>query len=253
MVIFTIPKAFTEPHIAMIQRQAIWSWTQLNPMVAIMLFGDDEGVRDVALEFRCGHYRDVETVEGIPVMSDVFNQMQEAYPNEMLLYINADIIVFDDLPNAIDAAADEFDEFLLVGDRYNWSNPHFVEPNTGWQDEIRADAKEHGWMDPPVCKDYFAFPSGMITEMPPFLVGRYANDTWIVSHCYIERDIPTIDASQAVFVIHQDHSKHRNSRVDPLSLRNIAMIERDDMRTGGRSDLVPYEMTAGGEIVRREQ
>lgn len=251
MVIFTIPKAFTEPHIDMIQRQAIWSWTQLNPMAAIMLCGDDDGVRDVALEFRCGHYKDVETVEGIPVVSDVFNQIQEAYPDEMLLYINADIIVFDDLIEVIDRVETSMDEFLLIGDRYNWSNPYPVEHKPGWQDEIRADAKENGWMDPPVCKDYFAFPSGMITEMPPFLIGRYAWDTWIVSHCYIERDIPTIDVSEAAIVMHQDHSKHRHPRNHPLSLRNIAMIPDDRMRTGGRSDQVPYVMRSDYTIERR--
>jgi len=251
MVVFTIPKAFTEEHIDMIQQQAIWSWTELACEPRIVLCGDDPGVNRIAKAYDCIHMANVETMEGIPVVSNVFNRAQEMYPDEILLYVNCDIIILDNLIEAIFRVADELDEFLVIGNRYNWSKPERIDPVQGWQIGLAMMAMANGWMDPPVCTDYFAFPSGLIQNMPPFLIGRYAWDTWIVSHCYIERDVPTIDISPVATAVHQDHSRHRHPRNAPLSLRNIAMITRDDMRTGGRSDFVPYILTKEG-IERRE-
>ena len=52
--------------------------------------------------------------------------------------------------------------------------------------------------------DYFVFPRGMMTEIPPFVIGRPCYDNWIlwmVRH----RGIPLIDATRAAPVVHQNH------------------------------------------------
>ena len=255
MIIFTIPKPFTESHVEMIQNNAIGSWLQLDTIVDVVLCCDDEGVADAADRFNTIYIPDIERHEGVPVISDAFAKVQARFPNHRLVYVNTDIILFNDFVQASYALEfSEFPEFrtsLMVGDRYNWSNPRPITWRDGWQSDLRSAVMSEGWMDPPVCADYFVFPSGMIKDMPPFLIGRYAWDTWLVSHTYIERKIPVIDASQAVFVIHQDHSRHRHDRAHPLCKRNVAMITRDDLRTGGRTDQVPYIMTKEMEIEKR--
>ena len=54
LTIFTIPKCF-RGHISVIQRNAIRSWRMLRPECEIILFGDEEGMKEVAEEFGVRH------------------------------------------------------------------------------------------------------------------------------------------------------------------------------------------------------
>jgi hypothetical protein len=54
LTIFSIPKPF-RGHIAVIQRNAIRSWKTVNPECQIILFGDEEGVAEIAAELRVQH------------------------------------------------------------------------------------------------------------------------------------------------------------------------------------------------------
>ena len=48
--IFSAPKAFTDPHINIIQRNAIQSWLHLGPEVEVFLVGDEPGMAEAAAE-----------------------------------------------------------------------------------------------------------------------------------------------------------------------------------------------------------
>jgi hypothetical protein len=56
ITLFSAPKPFTNPHIAMIQRNAIKSWTLL-PDVEVILLGEEEGLAEAAHELGCKAYR----------------------------------------------------------------------------------------------------------------------------------------------------------------------------------------------------
>ena len=74
LTIFTVPKPFKE-HIGVIQRNAIYSWTQL-PGCEIILFGDDDGVAETAEEFGVKHVSDIEKNEhGTPLLDFVFEKL----------------------------------------------------------------------------------------------------------------------------------------------------------------------------------
>ncbi len=62
LTLFAIPKAF-RGHINTIQRNAIKSWTLLNPKPEIILLGDDEGTAEVAQEFGLIHIPEVDRNE----------------------------------------------------------------------------------------------------------------------------------------------------------------------------------------------
>ena len=49
LTLFTMPRLFRD-HIAVIQRNAIRSWTLLRPRCEIILCGDDAGVASTAAE-----------------------------------------------------------------------------------------------------------------------------------------------------------------------------------------------------------
>src|SRR5215211_3527402 len=77
ITLFSAPKAFTDPHIAMIQRNAIKSWTLL-PDVDVILLGEETGLADAAKELGVRHLPNVARNEsGIPLISSMFQLARE--------------------------------------------------------------------------------------------------------------------------------------------------------------------------------
>jgi hypothetical protein len=58
LTLLAMPKPF-DGHIGIIQRNAITSWTQLNPRPEIFLFGEEHGTALIAAELQIGHLRDI--------------------------------------------------------------------------------------------------------------------------------------------------------------------------------------------------
>ena len=50
ITIFTAPKPFTNPHISLIQRNAILSWQHLGDDVNVVMIGDEPGMAEFAAE-----------------------------------------------------------------------------------------------------------------------------------------------------------------------------------------------------------
>jgi hypothetical protein len=72
LTLFAIPKHF-RGHIATIQRNAIASWTRLNPRPEIMLFGNEDGAAETARELGLRHFPEVARNEfGTPLLGDLF-------------------------------------------------------------------------------------------------------------------------------------------------------------------------------------
>jgi len=80
LTIFSSPKPFTlNPHINMIQRNAIQSWLNLGPEVDVFMMGDEAGMADVAADFRIRHFPDVRLNEmNTPLLSSMFQIAREA-------------------------------------------------------------------------------------------------------------------------------------------------------------------------------
>jgi hypothetical protein len=203
LTLFTVPKPF-RGHIAIIQRNAIRSWTLLRPACGIILFGDDEGTAEVAAEFGLRHVPDVARNEyGTPLVSDLFEQAQRLATHDLLCYVNADIILLSDFPAAMRRIP--FRRFLMVGQRWDvdldqpWD---FGPPD--WEDRLREYVRRHGSLHPPSGIDYFVFTPGLWGAIPPFAIGRPAWDNWMI---YRARacGVAVVDATQSVTVIHQNH------------------------------------------------
>ena len=76
LTILSTPKAF-RGIFAVIQRNAIESWTHLTPRPDIILFGTDEGTAEICAELGITHVPEVaSTAEGTPLISDMFLQGQ---------------------------------------------------------------------------------------------------------------------------------------------------------------------------------
>src|SRR6516162_1979213 len=205
LTIFAIPKAF-RGHIGVIQRNAIETWTRMRPAPQVLLFGDDEGVAEVARDLAVSHVRQVQRNRwGTPLVSDLFGQAQEIGGTRLLCYVNADIILFDDFMNAVERVAAWQNRFLMIGRRTDtditeaiaFSQPH-------WAEQVCEAARTRGKLQIARNIDYFAFTRGLYPEMPPLAVGRFWWDNWLVWKVR-SMGAPVVDASEVVTAVHQNH------------------------------------------------
>ncbi len=204
LTIFAVPKAF-QGHTGIIQLNAIRSWSRLAEGCEIILCGDDPGTEEAAAEVGAKYIPDIARNEyGTPLLDSIFARAAEEASNELLCYVNADIILLRDFVEAIGRIP--FETFLMVGRRWNVDITEplsYTQPD--WEKRLRAHVAGHGELFSQFGIDYFAFPrkSGM-AELPPFAVGRPGWDNWFIYNARM-RAFPVIDATRAVTVIHQNH------------------------------------------------
>ncbi len=203
--IFACPKPFTNPHTAIIQRNAITSWTLLQPKPEIILFGDEEGIAEICQELNLRHVPEVARNEfGTPLVNGLFYKAQDLATHEPLCYVNADIILMIDFVRAIGQAFKRKRRFLMVGQRWDLDIRAPLVFGTNWPGELRDLVSQQGQLHPPTGIDYFVFPRGLWGEIPPFAIGRTVWDEGLLYRAR-ERGAMLIDATQVVMAVHQNH------------------------------------------------
>jgi hypothetical protein len=205
LTLFATPKPF-EGHIGVIQRNAIGSWTRLNPRPEVILFGTESGTAEVSAEFGLRHIPNVKCNEwGTPLVSDLFAQAEALTTGPALCYVNSDIILLDDFMEAITRIRSWGDQFLMVGRRTDVDIKVAIEfQRADWAEQVRTQAKQEGRLQIARSIDYFAFSRGLYAAMPPLAIGRFWWDNWLL---WKARSLgaKVIDASKAVLVVHQNH------------------------------------------------
>ena len=63
ITIFSTPKSFSDPHINMIQRNAIRSWKQLGDVVEVLLIGDEPGLREGLVDNYISYSKPIRAVD----------------------------------------------------------------------------------------------------------------------------------------------------------------------------------------------
>ncbi len=203
LTIFTTAKPFTG-HAGIIQRNALTSWTQLQPRPEILLFGNESGAAEIAQELGLRHVPGIARNEhGTPRLDALFDQAQTLSTAPILCYANADIILMSDFIDGVATVSRWRDRFLMLGRRWDvdldttWD---FKQPQSALQDLARKRGKRRG------CSfvDYFVFPRGLYQDIPPLAIGRTRWDHWLVWKAESMR-VPIIDATWSVIAVHQNH------------------------------------------------
>ena len=205
ITIFTSPKPFTDPHIAVIQRNAIRSWIELGDEVQVILFGDEEGVADAAAEFGAIHAPNVRlNSSGTPLLSDLFAKARTASTSPLLAFVNADILLFPDFLESAKKISVQTQKFLVVGQRWDLEVADPIDFSRGWQERLTAICNQAGKLHKPTGSDYFIFPRGCFDSIPDFAIGRAGWDNWMFYEAR-QRGWKLIDATRSIRVIHQSH------------------------------------------------
>lgn len=223
LTIYTTPKPFLD-HTGYIQRNAIKSWTRLTPRPEIILYNDSKGSSEISRELRIKHIPIVKLSPfGTPLVSDMYRRTHVNSKHWIFVYINSDIIVFDNFMNCIDSVASLFTKFLMVGQRWNLDIDRLIDyDNPKWATSLVNSAKSSGTVEPGCAIDYFIFTRNIFDFIPDLVVGRAGWDNWFVYNAII-RSIPVIDATKDICVIHQNHEYgHLNGGVNEAYSGNEA-------------------------------
>lgn len=205
LTIFTAPKPFTNPHIDIIQRNAIRSWVKMGEQVDVLLVGDEQGIGEAAEALGARHLPNVVTNElGTPLVSSIFQLARESSDSPLLAYVNADILL---LPNFLRAALEmkrAARHFLVVGRRWDLDVRRRLGFEPGWETRLEKQVHEKGRLHPASGSDYFIFPRECFTDIPAFAIGRAGWDNWMIYAARRQR-WPVVDATSSLMVIHQEH------------------------------------------------
>jgi hypothetical protein len=204
ITIFSAPKPFTNPHIAVIQRNAVRSWSLLKD-AEVILIGDEPGIPEAARELGVKNVPGVERDEkGIPLVSSVMQIGHDHSDSPLLCYANADMILMSDVSRAARQASEQKKDFLVVGQRWDLDLPEPLDFSGDWESRLRLDVARRGSFYSPWGIDYFIFPRHLYHQVPNFTIGRPAWDNWMVYHARTTFAM-AVDATRDVLVVHQTH------------------------------------------------
>ena len=205
ITIFTAPKAFSDPHINIIQRNAIESWKDLGPRAEVFLVGNEDGMKETAVELGVRQLPDVVRNEmGTPIVSSIFSLARKAASHEIMIYLNADIMLLPEVLGVIDSVQKLEKDFLLVGRRWDLDLKQGIDFTADWLEEIERQLGEIGKLHSMAAMDYFIFPRHLFRDIPNFAIGRAGWDNWMILHA-IQQPWPVIDITPSNRVIHQNH------------------------------------------------
>ena len=204
LALFSAPKPFTDPHIAMIQRNAIRSWTLL-PDVEVILLGEEAGLAEAAKELGVKHLPNVACNEnGTPLISSMFQLARENSNNELLCIINADMVLMPDFVEAAKQAVELKDKFVLLSQRWDYDITTPLDFTDEWESRLRESVRKQNQLHRPAGSDFFLFPRSCYQDIPDFTIGRAGWDNWMIYKARQEK-WPVVDCTPSVLIVHQNH------------------------------------------------
>jgi hypothetical protein len=205
ITLFTSPKPFTNPHIAMIQRNAIRSWQALGKSVEILLIGEEDAITENAHILGVRHISEIKkNAYGTPLISSLFQTARDQNDSPMLAYVNADILLFQDFVSTAQQVMTEVPKFLLIGQRWDLDVRSELLFSDGWQSRLHQECETRGRLHKPMGSDYFIFPRQCFEFIPDFAIGRAGWDNWMIYESR-QRGWKTIDTTGSIHIIHQEH------------------------------------------------
>lgn len=205
LTIFTIPKPFIDPHIRLIQRNALRSWKVLHPEIEIFLIGSDPGVSETAKEFGVKNLGSVDVNQyGTPLLDSAFALARQNASHQTLMYVNADIIFDSSLIKALPFIPKT--DFLAIGRRTDLDiaeEINFDDPD--WAGKLSSMVNQSGSLHSWAGIDYFIFNKEKFFNLPPMAVGRVGWDNWTIAKARQELRY-VIDCSSVVMAVHQNHT-----------------------------------------------
>jgi hypothetical protein len=208
LTLFTTCKPFIG-HAAVIQRNAIVSWTLLRPRPEIIVVGDEIGAAEICDELGLKHLPKVERASsGRPLFSSIFRLAEQEGSSDWLCYANSDVIFMGDFARTMNRIVASIDHGLVVARRWDAdvrAPIDFQDPK--WEQQLRSRLVPH--RRPWRAVDFWVYHRHALPPMPDFVIGRNPGpDGWWI-YTARQQGMLVIDASLAVTAVHQMHAERR--------------------------------------------
>tara|TARA_X000001036_G_scaffold354827_1_gene336524 strand:+ start:672 stop:1532 length:861 start_codon:yes stop_codon:yes gene_type:complete len=213
---FSAPRPFKNIF-SVIQQNAISSWINLKGEKEILLFSNESVMKDESIvynkKFKCNNL-------GTPLISSLFSEAIKSGSWPVFCFINADIILPENFLDIVKKCKNQFQDFLLIGRR----NDINLKSKINFSDKenlklIWRDAKKSASLHGIWGIDYFVFTKNTWGDIPDFAIGRFMYDNWLIWEAR-RRHIPVIDASNELFILHQNHGYNSKGFHGEDSVRN---------------------------------
>ena len=204
LTIFSCPKPF-KGHIDIIQRNALETWTRLNPKPQILIMGNEEGATEACRSLKVAHIPQVKRNSvGTPLMSSLFHLAQEHATSPYLCYVNGDIILTSSVSTTLEQLIRLQKNFLAVARRWGVDLKQPITFSPDWEIDIENLRRNKGKLEHDAAIDCFIFPKALVKKFPDFALGRPMWDNWFIYNTR-RQNIPVIDCTEVLSIIHQNH------------------------------------------------
>lgn len=190
LTIFTTCRSFQIEEFAIIQRNALTSWSLLNPKPEIFVMGIEPGVAEICQELGFIHIKEIEYTEyGTPLLNSMIEiaELKAKYDN--MLLISSDVIIFQSMATALKVLIEKFQK-RFCGVARKLQQPKielldFLSPN--WQEEVKKNV-DYSLI---TSGDFFLYPKGFWGKVPEFVIGRAHCDNWLfyeaaIKNCLVD-------------------------------------------------------------------
>jgi len=193
LTLFSVPKPF-RGEIGDLQRRSLASWTALGSGVQVVLLGDEEGTAGAARDAGAEHVSALAATDrGTPRLDAAFAAADGVARHPLRCFVNADVVLFDDLLGAVRLVSGRHSSFLLIGQTLDVDRP-----------ADRPDGLARGTRRGAAALDWFVFPHDLYRDVPPFAIGRACFDNWLVWSAR-QQQAAVVDATDDVVALHQRH------------------------------------------------
>ena len=204
ITVCAVAKPF-QGHIGVIQRNAMTSWTKLEPRPEIILFGSEHGTAETARELGLLHVPEVaRNRHGTPLLAGILAGAERQGRGEVFAYVNADIILPSEFTAGIEKVSQRFGRFLAVGRRTNLEVREPLDFGDGWEEKLKERMRREGWLDSHTSIDCFVFRRGTYEQVPPLVIGRVWFDQWFIKYAR-KKGLPVVDLTDFAPMVHQLH------------------------------------------------
>lgn len=204
--IFAAPKPVT-PETAPTLRRAVRSWQALSPQPSITLLGEAHGLAAESDSLGVRHDPNVDhTFNALPIFNSLLARANRSTA-DIAVFVNSDIILFDDFLVALDKVANTFQDFVVLAARYDLPfypllSNHSESP---LQYAIR-NAVLHAYGGVDVWAWNLRGPRLFHGSMPSFVYGRGRYDNWFTHQVIDVGSRCVVDITEAIVALHIDHN-----------------------------------------------
>jgi len=187
------------------------------------------------------------------LLNDLLNRARGFATTSLVCYANSDIILLQELLDAVHAVQLRFPRFLAVAHRQNVDVDHLLDLGPGRDLEPRNRIIPAGFPGDHTSIDVFVFSRDTYSQVPPLAIGRAWFDQWLIKEAH-RLGVPVVALTPVAWAIHQNHAYahiaggYRTTVAGEEANRNLAIY-------GGKPHAytlldVTHELRIGGGLHR---